>query len=255
MARGQSALNKRLKEEVGLLALTHSTASGVLNELIANADRLGIDSDDVPEERTIRRWLKEIRTSDTSPPWSPMAADRDQAERVLPVLREVVTAGGEKLWLSQDLATLVDQVVFLAPSIPPRWAWALARAYQWARANKTNIQTLDLTLTLRPWERVSKAITWAERLHELGEQAGGWIGGGPGLLALATTLPPPKWAEGDRIWGAALWELLTKGSGPLATDYSEVADSKLTAEPLDDGGQTETNGDENRRENKDFGHD
>jgi len=220
---------------------------------VKNAERLGIGPEDVPDERTIRRWLKEIRTDDRSEPWAPMAADPGQAKRVLPVLAEAVMSGGEKQWLSRDLAMFIDRVVLLAPTIPPQWAWALARAYQWARANKTNTQALDLTLTLRPWERVRMADTWAGRLREMGEQAGGWPGGGPGLLALAAQLPPPDWAKGDRIWGAELWRILTEGNGAISTDKAEPIDSKLTAKPVDDDRQTETDVDENLRQKRDFG--
>src|SRR5215207_4068703 len=121
MARGLSVQNRRLKDEVALIALTHRTASSIVNELVKNAERLGIGPEDVPDERTIRRWLKEIRTDDRSEPWAPMAADPGQAKRVLPVLAEAVMSGGEKQWLSRDLAMFIDRVVLLAPTIPPQW--------------------------------------------------------------------------------------------------------------------------------------
>jgi hypothetical protein len=256
MARGQSAQYKRLKDEVALLALVHSTPSAILNALVDDADRLGIDLPKLPDERTIRNWLKEIRTCDTSGPWSPMAADPGQAKRVLPVLAEAVRSGGEKRWLTRDQAALADRVVLLAPTIPPRWAWALALGYQWARENKLNTQQgLDLMLAFQPWRSVQGATDWVERLREMGERAGGWPGGGPGLLALAAgELSPPDWASdkhGKNYWGAQLWQILTEGIAPLPPYDSELADSKLTAKRLDDGGQTETDTGKNPHQNTD----
>src|SRR5829696_4148169 len=102
MARGQSKQYKRLRDEVARLALAHTTVPAVLNALAADAERLGVDPYDLPNKRTIGRWLKDIRTSDTSVQWVPLAdADPGRAARVLPVLAEALTSGGEERWLSR----------------------------------------------------------------------------------------------------------------------------------------------------------
>src|SRR5262249_45476961 len=144
---------KRLKGVVARLALAHRTVPAIEKALDVEAERLGIAAR--PDAKTIRRWLKELRTGDTSGSWVPLASpDPGQAARVLPVLAEAVRTGGLELWLTDDQADLIDRIVLAVSTIPPSWALPLGLGFQWALANGCDTRGLDLTLALKPWESV-----------------------------------------------------------------------------------------------------
>jgi hypothetical protein len=109
-----------------------------------------IDKGSSPSKSTIDRAFDRLKPKDPTGPWSLADADPDDARRVLDVLLFVFLYTEGRVWLSEGLADHVVRLRIASPTMPPDWAYYLARRYQSVASNEES-RFLDLVVGLAPW--------------------------------------------------------------------------------------------------------
>jgi hypothetical protein len=140
-------------------------AAWIHRELFPN----GAQDPDHVTVKTIQRMIQDLRgpTADTSKPWTFLAADAEDAARILDVAAHVCDMSDGREWLTQEQAAWVLRVRIAAPDAPSYWAWWLAHAYHLlADDPNADSRALDLTLAAAPWVSEERALGWRALLRK-----------------------------------------------------------------------------------------
>jgi hypothetical protein len=153
MPRGTSEAYRALEvaaQEFALSAPRRPTATELREHLAALTE-------DLPDDRTLRRWINRARPADTSDDWSLIAADSADARFVLPVLGWRWTAKQEPL-MTVALARWVVRVGRARPGIAPEIANDFAMRYLAAEVSgsKPVMQATDVMLGVEAWLATSR---------------------------------------------------------------------------------------------------
>jgi hypothetical protein len=108
----------------------------------------------VPDWTTIASYAKAYRPTDPSGWWDFASAPPEQVARVLPVAVFVFEGSRGGLWLTNDLAAIIDGLVAAAPDIPPLEAYMRALEMREARedGDTTRQWLIGAYLSMRAWE-------------------------------------------------------------------------------------------------------
>ena len=137
-------------------------------------EKFGESGRDLPETRTIQRWVAKVRSADTSGAWNPTAStfDREATRHLLDVIAIVTfTTEGQVAQLTAAEAKILISIRMSdfnqEQNIPPWEAYRLAREYL---RRDGGAGDLDLLLALRPWTSEPRFKAFGEALR-----AGGWL--------------------------------------------------------------------------------
>jgi hypothetical protein len=125
-------------------------------DMLAHLKKNNFYGEDAFTVRTVGYRMADCRRLDDTQPWSPFENDDENtledAQRILPVLRWLAGESWGQMWISRAVAWWVGRVCAIADPAPD-WAWAFAKAYQWASGRKeTDTRCLDLALMFRIWD-------------------------------------------------------------------------------------------------------
>jgi hypothetical protein len=151
MRRG-SSLSPEIMEEINRLTLLPDVGGTAIHQHLRAGGfyaRQGWE----PNVKTIQNWARKLSPPDPSGPWTlDEKSDPEEARLVLEVLPEIVDWTHGRLWPTREMALWIARVRIAAPTIPPRLAYVVARAYRVMTAQKQDARELDLFLGLRIWE-------------------------------------------------------------------------------------------------------
>jgi hypothetical protein len=170
-------------EKVESLALDGLTATQILYKLDVSQARGLIEVDKLPDLRTIQRWVKALRTVDSSGRWRLSPADGGGARFVLAARAEVLTATeGRISEVTNETASWLLAVHAVAPDLDPLSAHRVSRLYQARTDQGLDTGYIDVWLGLAPWRSEEAAGRYAEAV------AAGWIEPAASLLAFVARL-------------------------------------------------------------------
>ena len=105
---------------------------------------------DVPTERTIRQYVKELILPDPSGRWS-LTDDSEEAAFLLSVLGAVVQfSEGRISQLTRKQAEWIERIKHGVPDIPPLTTYYFTRAYMLRESEGQDTAHLDMALALSP---------------------------------------------------------------------------------------------------------
>jgi hypothetical protein len=135
-------------------AMIHDLAGfGYAPAQIERTIRARFGADRTPLLRTVQRIVREDVPADSGRSWSfipPAAADEDRF--VLEVLADVVEwSDGRRTTLSEAEAAAIVGIRRVAPELPPRLTYRLARYYMGRSQAQQATSDLDLWLAFEPW--------------------------------------------------------------------------------------------------------
>lgn len=151
---------------------------------LPNGEQIADWNETVPDWTTIAKYAKGYRPPDPSGWWDFASAPPEQVARVLPVAALVHNLSTGGLWLTNDLAGIVDGLVAGAPDIPPFEAYMRALELREAREEGDIAKQwlIGSYVAMRAWEKEgwlayrSMEIRIGMRMRAKGESGSG--GGG-----------------------------------------------------------------------------
>ena len=146
-------------EAVQRLAIKGRTPKEIERELRVDEGIAGLD---VPTLRTIQRMVADITPDDPTGPWTLADAAGEDAEKILPGLREAIELGKT---LTKQEAEWVLKISLAAPEIDSAELYRLARVYRWRLHVGMPIDDLDAYLAYRPWMGREEREAWRAALE------------------------------------------------------------------------------------------
>lgn len=136
-----------LREYIEVLAIRHWKAPAIYKTLVK-----ALGKKQVPELRTIQRWVDKLALQDPTAPWQLAEANGEDAALVLPVLAALIEASEGRLKvISNAKAEWIVRLRLVADDLPPWAIYELAHTYMLRRERHDTTDDLDAFLAFAPW--------------------------------------------------------------------------------------------------------